>query len=187
MTDHATGSLPATPAREILQRRSKLAAGACRMLAVPIPVLLVVSWGLGDGSTAILTRFGLPADHEIGTLQAGLVMAVGLVPVLALVRALFAAARCFDGFAKGQWFGAGQPRALGTTGLWLVISGAAGLVTPTLLGLILSANAAPGARVFAVEISGTALTACLFGALIWTLGHVWAMALEIAAENEAFV
>lgn len=187
MTNRTITPNSGSSARATLQRRSKLAAAACRVLALAVPVLLLVSWRLGDSQTKILARFDLPEAHGIGALQTGLALIVSLAPALALAAALLAAARCFDGFAQGDWFGAGQPRALGLTGAWLIVSGIAGLVAPTLLGLILSANAGPGARVLAIEVSGGSLTACLFGALLWTVGHVWTMAREIAAENEAFV
>lgn len=187
MTDNTIEPQAGASARATLRRRSKRAAAVCRLFALAVPALLLVSWGLGDSPTAMFARFGLPADHGIGAFHTMLALVVSLAPALALAAALFAAARCFDGFAQGDWFGAGQPRALGLTGSWLILSGVAGLVAPTLLGLILSANAAPGARVFAIEVSGGSLTACLFGGLLWTLGHVWAMAREIAAENEAFV
>jgi hypothetical protein len=187
MMDQTTRPQAGASARATHRRRSKFAAAACRVLALAVPVLLIVSWALGDSRAAILARFGLPADHQIGALQTGLAFGVSLVPVLALAAALLAAARCFDGFAQGDWFGERQPKDLGLTGAWLVVSGLTGLVAPTLLGLILSANAGPGARVLAVEISGGSLTSCLIGALLWTLGHVWARAREIAAENEGFV
>jgi hypothetical protein len=61
------------------------------------------------------------------------------------------------------------------------------LVVPTALGLVLSMNAAPGARMLAVSLSSNGILAILFGLAFWSLGRVWALARVIAAENDAFV
>ncbi|MEM9012221.1 MAG: hypothetical protein AAGE18_13410 [Pseudomonadota bacterium] len=172
---------------ERLRRRARLAAWACRIAGPAIPALLLLSWLLGEAPAAALARLNLPADHALTATQLVLAALLSLLPALALARALFAVAECFVGFARGDWFGARQPRALSLAGQWLMVSGALAFVVPTLLGLLLSLNAGPGQRVLTIALSSNAVLAILFGALLWVLGHLWAVARGIAAENARFV
>lgn len=178
---------PTDPMARRLRRRSALAAWACRMAALAIPVALLASWGFGTAASASLAQLGLPPDHVLMSVQLAGAAAVSLLPALALGRSLLAAGRCFDGFARDDWFGPTQPRALAAAGRWLVLAGALGLGVPTVLGLVLSFNAAPGTRVLVVSLSSQAVLAVLFGALIWMLGHLWATARAVADENARFV
>jgi|GEM_PF-2631418 len=170
-----------------LQRRSRLGALACRIVGGAIPALLLATWVIGDAPVAALSRLGQPPDHMLSTTQLVLATALSLLPALALARALFGIAGCFDCFARGDWFGPGQPRALAVAGRWLLISGVLALMVPTLLGLVLTLNAAPGAHVLAVSISSNGILAILFGTLLWALGQIWAVAHSIATENAQFV
>ena len=170
-----------------LSRRATLAAWACRLAAVAIPVLLLISWSLGAAQRAALMQLELPPDHALSTapqIAAGL---LSLLPALAIAVALIRLADCFTGFARGDWFGTGLPEALAGTGRWLIVAGALTLFVPTLLGLVLTLTAAPGARVLAVSLSSNGILAVLFGLAFWSLGRVWTLARTIAAENEAFV
>jgi len=170
-----------------LQRRSRLGALACRVVGGAIPALLLLSWAAGTAPAAALSQIGQPPDHMLSAIQLVLAAALSLLPALALARSLFGIAGCFDCFARGDWFGPGQPRALAVAGRWLLISGVLALVVPTLLGLVLTLNAAPGARVLALTVSSNGILAILFGTLLWVLGNIWAVAHSIATENARFV
>ncbi len=172
-------------AGDALRRRSRLAASACRIAAIAIPGLLAFFWTLGDAPAVAMARLGLPEASSSGRLFAA--AAVSLLPALALSRALFAVAACFAGFARGDWFGARQPLALARAGRWLAVSGALGLVTPTILALVLTLGAGPGERVLTLALSSTPVVAVLFGILLWTLGRLWAAAHALAVENAQFV
>lgn len=170
-----------------LQRRSRLAAQACRATGVAIPALLVISWLSGEAPAAIFERLDLASQPRPSSGLVGLAAFVSLLPALATGRALFAAATCFAGFARADWFGPQQPVSLSRAGRWLALSGVLAWVVPTLLGLILTANAAPGARVLTISLSSAGLTAILFGVLLWVLGHLWTVARSVADENARFV
>jgi hypothetical protein len=170
-----------------LSRQATFAVWACRLAAVAIPVLLLVSWSLGEAERAAALQIGLPPDHTLSTLQRIAAGLLSLLPALAVAMALIRLSDCFTGFARGEWFGPQQPEALAATGRWLVMAGSLTLVVPTALGLVLTLNAAPGARVLAVSLSSNGLLALLFGLAFWSLGRVWARARAIAAENDAFV
>jgi len=173
--------------RDRLQRRAKLAAWACWISGLALPGLLLVSWFAGEARTAAFARLALPPDHALSMTQLAVAIALSLLPALAVTRALFGVAVCFNGFAQGDWFGPRQPGALATAGRWLVIAGLLGLFVPTLLGLVLTLNSATGARVFTIALSSNEILALLFGTLLWVLGHLWDMARSIAAENARFV
>jgi hypothetical protein len=177
----------AYPEAERLRRRASLAAWACRGVALAIPAALLASWIVGDAATAALSQLRMVPGHAVSTVQLAAAAGLSLLPALAMARSLFGVATCFDGFARGDLFGAGQPRALAGAGRWLIVSGALALIVPTLLGLALTLNAAPGARVLAITLSSDAVLGLLFGTLLWALGHLWGVARAIAAENAAFV
>ncbi|NOR62456.1 MAG: hypothetical protein GQ535_08195 [Rhodobacteraceae bacterium] len=170
-----------------LQSRAKLAAWACWAMGLAIPGLLLLSWYTGDARVAALGALLFPPDHTLSIAQLAAAMALSLLPALALARALFGVAACFTGFAQSDWFGPRQPRSLAIAGRWLIIAGVLGLVVPTLLGLILTLNNAPGTRIFTFALSSNGVLTILFGTLLWALGHVWDMARGIAAENARFV
>jgi hypothetical protein len=170
-----------------LSRRAALAAWACRLTAFAIPALLLMSWSLGAAERAALGHLGLPPDHALSLQQQIAAALLSLLPALAVAMALVRLAGCFAGFARGDWFGPRQPEALAATGRWLLVAGALTLLLPTALGLVLTLNAAPGARVLAVSLSSNGILAVLFGLAFWSLGRVWARARAIAAENDAFV
>lgn len=170
-----------------LHRRARYAAWACRIAAGAIPAAILASWVLGDAAGVAIAHLRLPPAHPLSALQRVVATVLSLLPALALALSLRRVAVCFDAFAVGDWFGAAQPRALRDAGRWLALSGALSMAVPTLLGLVLSANAAPGARVLAVTLSSNAVLGLLFGTLIWTLGHLWTVAHAIADENARFV
>jgi hypothetical protein len=180
-----TKTKPAIETR--LSRQATFAAWVCRLAAVAIPVLLLVSWSLGEAERAAVLQIGLPPDHVLSTLQRIAAGFLSLLPALAVAMALIRLADCFTGFARGEWFGPSQPEALAGTGRCLMAAGVLTLFVPTALGLVLSLNAAPGARVVAVSLSSNGILALLFGLAFWSLGRVWARARAIAAENDAFV
>jgi hypothetical protein len=170
-----------------LSRHAILAAWACRLAAVAIPGLLLLSWTLGEAERAALLQMELPPDHPLSSRQLVSASLLSVLPAIAVAIALIRLAVCFTGFAHGDWFGPRQPEALAGSGRWLMTAGALTLVVPTALGLVLSLNAAPGARVLAVSLSSNGIFAILFGLAFWSLGRVWALARVIAAENDAFV
>ncbi|MCC1480451.1 hypothetical protein [Roseibaca sp. Y0-43] len=170
-----------------LSRHARLAAFACRATGIAIPAFVALFWLSGHATGTAVAELGLPPGHTLSSVQTGAALVFSLIPAILTARALFALASCFDGFASRNWFGRAQPRALSTTGIWLMAAGLAALATPTLIGLALSLNAAPGQRVLAFSLSSDGVLALLFGLAFWMLGHLWTIARNIAAENAEFV
>ena len=175
------------PETNQLLRHASVAAWACRALAVAIPVLVLVSLGLGDAERAALAQIRLPPTHEMAVAQKLAAVILSLLPVLALAMSLLGLATCFAGFAKADWFGAAQPKALASSGQWLVLAGVLALLIPTPLSLVMSLNADPGSRALAITLSSQGFLQILFGSAFWSLGRLWSIARAMATENAAFV
>lgn len=170
-----------------LSRHARIAALASRFLAVALPSTVAMLWAAGTAKNAAIAGFGLPPDHTISAAQTLSAFALSVIPAAFVALGLIALASCFDAFAKGDWFGAAQPKALSRTGIWLVAAGISGLVLPTVIGLVVSLNAPVGERVLAISLSSDGVLAMLFGMAFWILGHLWSLARNIAAENAEFV
>jgi len=170
-----------------LTRHARYAGWACRLMALAIPLLVSWAWYLGTAQVEIFQRSDLQSLLPLSTLQTALALCLSILPALALARSRFYAAQCFDRFAGAHWFGPAQPALLNKAGRWLVISGILTFVIPTLLGVILTFHALPGHRALVIAISSNGILAILFGVLLWSMGHLWARATELASENARYV
>lgn len=168
-------------------RQCRRIALACLIVALLLPVAVVATGG-SNGMAEALVR--LPEQGIAGPVPPAthvVMMLLVLVPVLLTSAALLEARRCFAAFSTGDWFSPVQPRALAGCGRYLLMAAVMGLILPTLLGLVLTANAPEGQHVLTVSISGQAVIGALIGAMLWSLGRVWARAQHIALENAQFV
>ncbi|MEP5758388.1 MAG: hypothetical protein ABJ327_03555 [Litoreibacter sp.] len=170
-----------------LARNAHTLGWVSRLLAVLLPVLLSVSWFVGTAKLELLRNLGLDTSLQLEPMQILGAFLLSLLPVLALARALFNIATCFDCFVKTDWFGSMQPLALAKAGRWLVVSGLLVLSVPTLLGLIVTFNASIGERALVISLSSNGALSILFGVLLSSFGQLWAKANALASENARFV
>lgn len=170
-----------------LARNAHTLGWVSRLLAVVLPILLSASWFLGTAKLELLRYLGLDTSLQLEPMQILGAFLLSLLPVLALARALFSIATCFDYFAKADWFGSKQPLALAKAGRWLVVSGLLVLFVPTLLGLLVTFNASVGEHALVVSLSSNGALSILFGVLISSFGQLWAKANALASENARFV
>ena len=168
-----------------LRHRSAVLAAFCTGIAVALPALVLVVWVTG-GITSGAESLGsfLPAA---GMAARAAVLVLTLTPALLLTAGFLAARRMLRAFATGRWFEPGTVRALAAFGRWTALAGLAGVLVPTLVGLVLSVGAPPGARTLVVSIGSGPVLAMLIGAVIWTLGRVWARAAQLRADLDGFV
>jgi len=110
---------------------------------VPIPAVLLASWGLGTVASAGRAQVRLRPDHVRVSVQRAGAAVVSLLPALALGRSLLAARRCVNGSARRLVRGRPTP-APADSGRWRVLAGMPGLGVPTVLELVVSFTAAPG-------------------------------------------
>jgi hypothetical protein len=173
--------------KKSLIRRARFTAWACRFTAVAIPVSLSLSWYLGAAQFELLHRFAPEATRPLSILQVTLAIAFSYLPTLALARSLLYIAKCFDCFAGDNWFASTQPSTLSAAGRWLVICGLSIFVVPTLLGFVLLLDNSTGRGALVISLSSNGIISILFGSLLWSLGHLWAKANELATENARYV
>lgn len=169
------------------EKRCRQIALACLIVAVCAPVAVAATW-LTSGPAAMFQRgAGIALEHQPSAMESILGLALALLPVLLLSVSTLQARACFQAFGSGNWFSDLPPKALAACGRWAVFASLCGLTAPTLLGLALTMDAPQGSRVLTVAIGSGPVLGALFGAIIWSLGILWARAREIAIENEQFV
>lgn len=167
--------------------------------AVPDPssrwlahVLLVAAWALPALVLVALWRstpeqwamhLGGPAPLQalaVGT-QA-LVVVLALLPALCMSAGLWSARRCFLSFARGEHFNLATVQALRACARAMVAAGVAGLVVPTLIGLLLS-----GGQRLSVDLGSGPVSLLIFGAVVWKVASAFVRGMALAEENAQFV
>lgn len=127
-----------------------------------------------------LKQFGAAAyaeDQEAirETIRRLLQLTLQSLPAIALLGALKTAERLFERFGKGDILSDSGARSIGHIGDWLLAAGVLGM-----LGFDGEASA------FAVHFRPDIVLAAV-GLSVRFIGHVWAMAARIKAENDQIV
>ncbi len=155
-------------------------------LAVLLPIAVLVGWFTTDISV-LASQAGLSpelAPDQRLFIVAGL---VSVVPVLCLTWALWSARRYFLLLRRGVYLSRANVIALNGFGKFVALSGLAGLLLPTIIGLLLTANAGEGERALIVTLGSTPLLSLLFGGTLWTMAAVTANATAIAEDHAQIV
>lgn len=169
-----------------LRRISAILRYGSLTLALLLPGAIGYAWFLGPIATA-------PAPHailqtpDISSVQWLISGVVALVAPILLSVALLIVSRCFTSFSEGVYFSLLNAKRLSGFGRWIVLSGCAGLMAPTIQGLVLTAHAAVGERVFLIELGSGPLLSLLIGGLIWALARLMEKASELAEENALII
>lgn len=177
------------PAEHSLSRSARHLSRCATTLAWLIAPLVVAQY-------LFFNTESFPVPYGMSTLLAGLewtlaqrllAAAVGLLPALALMLALFAVGRICREYAAGRLFSdlvLGAYRRLGAT---LVATTVLHWLQPTLLGLALSLTLPPGKRFVTVGVSSDDLLLALVTALVFVLGSVMQVAQRVQSENAEIV
>lgn len=155
-------------------------------LAVLLPIAVLVGWFTTDVSE-LASRAGLSPEAVPDRrlfIMAGL---VSVVPALCLTWALWSARQYFLLLRSGVYLSRANVIALNGFGKFVALSGVAGLLLPTIIGLLLSANAGEGERALVVSLGSAPLLSLLFGGTLWTMAAVTANATIIAEEHAQIV
>lgn len=169
-----------------LRRLGAWLAAASLALAVLLPLATASVWFAADPAV-LAAQAGLPAGTRPGGWQVLAGGLVALVPVGLLSLAMLAARRCFLLFRRGAYLTAGTVAALRAFAARVVLSGLAGLLAPTLLGLLLSAGNPAGGHSLVLSLSGTPLLGLMFGGTLWAIAGVMARAVAIAEDHAQIV
>ncbi|MEQ8346762.1 MAG: hypothetical protein RIB84_21080 [Sneathiellaceae bacterium] len=177
---------PADPADRSLRRLSAWLEAGSLSLAVVLPLAVAWSWFTADPATLVADA-GLPPGALLAPWQVLAGGLLSLLPVLLLAAGLLAARRCFRLFRQGAWFTGGAVAALRDFGSRVVLAGIAGLLLPTLLGLLLSIGNAPGQRALVIAIGSGPVLGILLGGAVWAMALVMLRAVAIAEDHAQIV
>lgn len=165
-----------SPSTDALRdRSSQWLAHALLVAAIALPVLVVVALWQSPPSAWPGARDPAPALRR----AAG---ALALVPALCMSVGLWRARDCFTSFARGEHFNAVTVSSLRACARAMVAAGLAGLVVPSLIGLLLS-----GGQRLTVDVGSGQVALLVFGALVWKVASAFARGITLAEENAQFV
>lgn len=170
-----------------LRRLSGRLATAALVLAVALPLLVVWFWLVGDPAAQFERVAGVRLAHVPEPWQVGVAALLALLPSLVLSAALLAAWRCFRGFASGSYLTREAAAALRRMGFRVGLAAGLGLVLPTLLGLVLTASAAPGQRQLVISLGSDQALGMLVGGMVWAIGEVLERAATLADDHAQIV
>lgn len=168
-------------ARRLSRYATTLAWLVAPLVVVQYLLFTTDSFPVPNGMTSLL------AGLEWTLSQRMLAAAVGLLPALALMLALFAVGRICREYAAGRLFSdivLGAYRRLGMT---LVAMTALHWLQPTLLGLALALTLPPGERFVTLGVGSDDLLLILVTALVFMLGSVMRVAQRVQSENAEIV
>ena len=132
-------------------------------------------------------RFGAFAPSSVSAFQLLLFMALLVVQTAPLLMALLFLWRAFGAIALNGGVDASTALLVRGTGLWFGAAALLMLVSTPLMSLISSIGAIAGRQFLSVEFEVQHLLAVLLSAVLITLGHVLALAADIADDNRLIV
>ncbi len=170
-----------------LRRLSGRLASAALVLALILPLLVLWFWLAGDPAGQFERVAGVRLAHVPEPWQVGVAALLALLPSLVLSTALLAAWRCFRGFARGSYLTREAAAALRRMGLRVALAAGLGLVMPTVLGLVLAANAGPGQHQLVISLGSDQALGMLIGGMVWAIGEVLERAAMLADDHAQIV
>ena len=168
-------------------------ASACLILLIGLLVGTLYSL-LKIPPEMILARLGIVLSASgghtvlsVSNWQHVTVTALGMLPVSCVAYALFSARSVFMGFARGEYFSLKTVKCIRGFAVGIFTSGMTGLISPPLIGLILTLNAPAGTRALAINVGSHELLMLLIGGIMWQISNVMARAAALAEENSQFI
>ena len=166
--------------------------------------LAVMALGLIVGTVALVTayqtmadpaflgevlkmRFGAFAPSSSDLVQRLLFIALVLLQIAPLLMALTLLWRVFGAIARSGGLDVGTARTVRASGLWFGAAAVAMLLTTPILSLVASVGQPEGQRFLSIGVETQHLLAVLLAVVLVTLGHVLALAAEIADDNRQIV
>lgn len=160
-------------------------AWACAALAGLLPALTL--YGLVSAGTPAWHAPLLAAALPIAPWQTLLAGLLALLPVCGMAYGLWRARGCFQAFARAEVLGLDAVRHLRGLALGMVVAALAGLLAPTLIGLLLSLDAPAGQRRLSLSLGSTQCLLLLFAGLVWQIAQVMTQAAALADEHAQIV
>jgi len=157
------------------------------LVALPLALIWVV---LSGGIT--VDRFEMTFPEAAGALRPGdatlwLVFAIGLIPWVAAMLALWHVQALFALFRAGRALSDDAALRIRKTGACLVAVAGLGIVAHTLQILVATLGRPPGQRTLAISIDSGDAAFALAGGLMVVIGRAMAEAARAVDENKSFV
>jgi len=175
------------PVRATLLRSARRLSRCATILAWLIPPLVVVQYLFFDDISTPYGMSSMLVGMEWSLTRRLLAAAVGLLPALAMMLALFALGRICREYAAGRLFSDVVLAAFRRLGLVMVAATILHWLHATLLGLALSLTLPPGHRFVTVGVSSDDLLLALVTAVVFMLGSVMQVAQRVQSENAEIV
>lgn len=181
------GHMPAHRAERI-RRLSKIMSGLYLATSVILTAGTLYYW-FATPPADILTAAKLPVTgvENLGFPTRFLAFLVSMLPLAALICGLRQAQRCFNGFAKQQFFTAETVGSLRAFAMAVFVSTLLQPFAYAVLSLILSWTNPAGLRTLSIGISSDMWLGLLFAGTIIVIAWVMREAIAIADENAQFV
>ena len=167
------------PQLQALSRGGLAIAGLGALASVGWPIAMLV-----DPS---LMNLLLPSGTQAGAGSFLPLFLIGLVPAALFLVAMIEAFRLFLLLGNGLAFTPAMPRSLGRLGLLAAASALAGLITPTVLGLVATMGAPAGQKQLVIQIGSGEIAALVIALLLFAFSRVMRQTVEIAQENREMV
>lgn len=167
------------------QPRNRLAL-AGRIVAV-LGAATMVAWPVWAALNPSLLGALLPPGVAATGDTLWPLLAVSLIPAAMFLGAMVEAYRLFGLLGRGRTFTSAMPRNLERLGYWAIGCALAGVVTPTLMGLVATAGAPDGAKQLIIRFGSGEIAGLVIALLLLAFGRVMREALQLARENREFV
>ncbi|MEO5796547.1 MAG: DUF2975 domain-containing protein [Rhodoferax sp.] len=184
---HAAANPPADVLA--LRRTSHILAAACGLLVWALPLAVLACWALADVSTLASQAHLAPGAIQgaLTPLQRVAGALLTCVPVGLLLRGLWTARQCFQGFARGHVFTPQAVQGLRHFAAWVMASVVAGMLLVPALSVLLTLNNPPGMRHLAIALGSDHIFTLLFAGVVWLMAAIIGQGQALAEENAAFV
>jgi hypothetical protein len=165
----------------VVDPSSRWLAHVLTVVAIGLP-MLAAAWLGWSSPPQWAERLGDGAVLELPLSMRLAIGALAMLPVLCVSTSLWFARTCFMAFSRGEHFTPHTIGALRACARAMFATGIAGLLVPTLIGLVAS-----GGQRVSVDVGSGQVLILLFGAVVWKVASAFARGMALAEENAQFV
>jgi hypothetical protein len=169
-------------------RLSSLLGFGCLLLAASMPLFVIgIAW---FSPQTFLQPLNLAVTLTAGSLSAyqrAVLLVLAMVPALFESYGLLCARRCFQSFARQEYFNLAVVRGLRGFAAGMFLAVIAGLLAHPLTSLLMTLFAPAGKHTVTFGVDSGQLLRLLFAGILWQIAAVVSKAISLARENSQFV
>jgi hypothetical protein len=160
----------------------------CLLVAVAMPLFAIgMAWFTPETFLRGLNLVATLTAATLSTYQRVVLMVLALVPTLFESYGLLCARRCFQSFARQEYFNLAVVRGLRGFAAGMFLGVIAGLLAHPLTSLLLTLFEPPGKHTVTFGVDTEQLLRLLFAGILWQISAVVSKAISLAQENSQFV